>query len=300
MRMVRKGSAYYVAWARPIRPLSSTPVYDWLFAAADVCLTDTSAIAAYADRFDTTKLVGSIFHISRCGSTALANAFRAIEGTLVISEARALSSILLPPRYGGINAPAEVKEALAVGFLGAVLKEFPAARIIIKFPSLMSIDIDGALRLLPRQRWCFMSRRPAEVIRSLERSPGGWLSNERALRNVRRMFNIPESADKDLERPRVHAYLLEQYLRSALHTRADAVAFLDYSNFSYRSVIKVVRYLLQVELGWSELRKIARSLRFYSKSVEERPFLPDRPLTLPSGYTNLDDLYRVYLRRLER
>lgn len=262
-------------------------------------MTKSSALAAYADRFDATKLVGSIFHISRCGSTALANAFRAIEGTLVISEARALSSILLPPRYGGIDAPTEVKEALALGFLGAVSKEFPAARAIIKFPSLFSIDIGGALRLLPRHRWCFMSRRPAEVLRSMERSPAGWLSNERALHYVQRAFNVPESAHGYLERRRVLAYVLEQYLRTALDTHADGAIFLDYANFSYRSVTMVVRYLSQLELSWRDLREIARSLKFYSKSLEKSSFLPDQPLMLPSGYVSLDDAYEGYLRRLE-
>jgi len=44
---------------------------------------------------------------------------------LVVSESRVFTAILLSPRYGGLDVPAETKSLLAAGFMAAVLKNAP-------------------------------------------------------------------------------------------------------------------------------------------------------------------------------
>ena len=292
----RRDGRHAVAWAVPSRPLLETPMYDWAAGGHDVRWTDIDVLVAYGERFDWEKLRGCVFHVSRCGSTAIANAFRAVDQMLVISEARTLTSILLPSRYGGIRASPELKTVLAGGFMAAALKECSATSVVLKFPSFLSVDIARTMALLPPVRWCFSSRSPAEVIRSLERSPGGWLGDAPRRAKARLMLGLPPSdPEPKLESARnLYAYLLERCFAAALDALDDRTICLDYAEFGAATVEAVVRFVLGRDLDEPTRDQIKHSLGLYSKSLTQRPFVPDQPLgDQPTGFPSLD---RIFLR----
>jgi hypothetical protein len=275
-------------------------MYDWAVSRPDV-YTNMEVLTAYADRFEEDKLRGAIFHMSRCGSTAIANAFRAVERVLVISESRILTSIILPEAYGGIAASAPIKTLLAKSFIAAVLKECPARGVVIKFPSFVSTGISDALMLLPVTRWCFSSRRPCEVIRSLEASKGGWLAHARGRKKAEAMLGLSVTeGETDLSRAReLYAHLLEKYLEAAVSAMEPRAVCLDYADFGDHSVSAVVGFMLDDELDVASRSRIVESLQFYSKSLDRRPFIPSEDVGgKVTGFPYLDQAYERYLRAL--
>lgn len=295
---IRRSAAgrYDVGWSQPARSLLTTPMYDWAVSRRDLRFTDLDVLLEYGMRFDAEKLRGCIFHVSRCGSTAIANAFRSAEHMLVISEARGLSAILLAPEHGGIEVPRVTKRLLALGFIGAIIKECPATAVTVKLPSFASIDIAGILNVLPPVRWCFSSRQPREVMRSLDRSPAGWLRDERGRAKLTQMLGLAASSDgKPPRMSDLNAHLLERYFAAALSAMSPQAIWLDYSEFGVESVAAVVQFVLGAEIGGDALLRLAGSLSVYSKSLEGRTFVPDEPLERQdTGFPALDQTYERY------
>ncbi len=273
-------------------------MYDWALHADDVLYTGLDALLEYGRGFDSEKFRGCIFHVSRCGSTAIANAIRAVRHMLVISESRVLTAIMLSARYGGLNVSAETKSLLAAGFMAAVLKECAATSVVLKFPSFLSVDIAQTLSLLPTARWCFSYRRPKEVFRSLERSPSGWLGSERRREKAMVMLNFVPAATEFEAGERVgFSRMFSNVVLISARTSIDArTVCLDYADFSQTTVANILGFVLDDEYDDATLERVGQVLHIYSKSLDKRAFVPDIPLLeQPSGFQSLDMAYESYL-----
>jgi hypothetical protein len=285
-----------VGWGSPTQPIKETPMFGWATRnAEEEVTTDLGMLVEYAENFDESKFAGAILHVSRCGSTALANAFKAVPHTLVLSEPDVFSQLIRETRCGGAAVRNDQRRTLVNGFLAAVLKEHPASSIVVKCSSVSTISLDETLRYMPSVPWCFVSRSPADVIASLERTPGMWLrtqeTRERVLRRIGRQSS--HTADEDRSRD-LYAFLLERFYLSAMAHADENAMFLDYADFSLDSVCSVVEALLKQPIDRDTRDAIAKSLQFYSKAVVPTPFVAAKPQDVATGYPDLDAAYGRY------
>src|ERR1043165_2902758 len=100
---------------------------------------------------DSVSPTGFIFHSSRCGSTLVANACRAINNSIVLSEANAIDKLIA--RF--ITDPGDVKTALYSVFLRGVVHALAQRRtgneehLFIKFSCCSFAQVELIKRIWP-------------------------------------------------------------------------------------------------------------------------------------------------------
>src|SRR4029079_2976624 len=125
---------------------------------------------------------GFIFHSSRCGSTLVANACRAIANSIVLSEAPAIDKLIA--RFFTDAAEGSVKESLYSVFLRGVVHALGQRRhgneqhLFIKFACTSFAQIERITRIWPHVPWLFLYRDPIETIVSHVNDPPSWLLDD--------------------------------------------------------------------------------------------------------------------------
>ena len=217
---------------------------------------------------------GFIFHSSRCGSTLVANACRAIANSIVLSEAPAIDK-LIARFFTDVN-----KEWLYSVFLRGVVHALGQRRsgneqhLFIKFACTSFAQIERITRIWPHVPWLFLYRDPIETIMSNIKSPPSWLLDDdwRVLASISGV-SPNEVAAMSLE---------ERCARSigSFYSRAVALAndksmLLNYNQLSVPVISSVLEFF-NVSPSTQELEAIARASGVYSKEVSRtRPFEDD-------------------------
>lgn len=284
-----------VGWGKSLS-VREMPMLGWAIRdSEEVVTTPLDVLFDYAANFDDSKFVAAIIHVSRCGSTALANAFKAIPDILVLSEPSIFCHLIREAGWNGVPVDDDQRSTLVRGFLGAMLKENPASSIVVKCSSVSTITLDQTLRYMPRVPWCFLSRTPADVIASLEASPGMWLRTrairERTMRQIGRVSPHVDDAQRSRD---LYAFLLEHFYLAAMKHADDYTTFLDYSDFNIDTVCRVIEQSLHRAVVSSMRQAIAASLQVYSKGIRPKPFIPPNAPARPSGYPELDAVYEEF------
>lgn len=107
---------------------------------------------------------GFIFHVSRCGSTLLAQMLAALPANIVISEAGVIDSII----RANLHHPA-TSETQRIAWLRAVISalgqpRLSEQRLFIKFDAWNVIDLALVRRAFPTVPWILLFRDPVEVL----------------------------------------------------------------------------------------------------------------------------------------
>lgn len=108
---------------------------------------------------------GFIFHMSRCGSTLVAQMLAALRRTIVVSEAAPIDSILSAPDGAGAAGDSE-----RIAWLRAMLSALGQPRVgvethlIVKFDCWNTPDLPLVERAFPGVPWVFLYRDPVEVL----------------------------------------------------------------------------------------------------------------------------------------
>ena len=219
---------------------------------------------------------GFIFHSSRCGSTLVANACRAIDNSIVLSEANAIDKLIA--RF--FTDAGGVKETLYSVFLRGVVHALGQRRhgnekqLFIKFACTSFAQLERIKRIWPHIPWLFLYRDPIETIVSNINDPPAWLLDDdwRVLASITGV-SPSEVAAMSLE---------ERCARSigSFYTQAHALAndksmLLNYNQLSV-TVISSVLEFFKVSPSRQELEAIARASGVYSKEASRtRPFVAD-------------------------
>lgn len=118
---------------------------------------------------------GFVFHMSRCGSTLIAQMLAAAERNIVLSEAAPLDSVLRAHhRDPGIADDERV--AWLRGLVGAFGQRRTGGEehLFVKFDCWNIAELPIVQRAFPDVPWIFLYRDPLEVLASHLRTPGGW------------------------------------------------------------------------------------------------------------------------------
>jgi hypothetical protein len=239
--------------------------------------TEFDVLLQLEKQFDSIEPTGFIFHSSRCGSTLVANACRAIPGAIVLSEANAIDKLIARFITDADNA---VKEALYSVFLRGVVhalaqrRSANARHLFIKFACCSFAQLERIKRIWPNVPWLFLYRDPVETIVSNINDVPPWLldSDRRVLASITGA-TPGEIAEMSLEE------LCARTIGSLYSTAYDLAngnsMLLNYKQLSVPVIASVLNFF-KVSPSTEELETIARTSGVYSKEASgTRAFVAD-------------------------
>lgn len=242
--------------------------------------TEFDTLLQVEKQFDSISPSGFIFHSSRCGSTLLANACRAIDGAIVLSEPPAVDKLIV--RFI-TDADQRTKEALYSIFLRAVVSALGQKRrgderhLFVKFGCCSVSQIERIRRIWPNVPWVFLYRDPVETIVSNMENPPPWLQDE----DHRVLASITGASPDDvagMTKEELCARAIGSFFATALgaHRVAnDRALLLNYNQLNLGEIANVLEFF-GVKPAAPEMDNIAREAQKYSKAASgERAFVAD-------------------------
>lgn len=240
--------------------------------------TEFDALLQLEKDLESVPPTGFIFHSSRCGSTLVANACRAITNSIVLSEAIAIDKLIA--RFFTGAADGGVKESLYSVFLRGVVhalgqrRDGSEQRLFIKFACTSFAQLERITRIWPRVPWIFLYRDPIETIVSNINDPPTWLLDD----DWRVLSSITGATPRE-----VAAMSLEERCARSIgsfYSKAYALAndksmLLNYNQLSVPVISSVLEFF-KVSPSAQELEAIVRASGVYAKEVSgTRPFVAD-------------------------
>ena len=240
----------------------------------DQLFTEFDALLQLERSFDSVEPTGFIFHSSRCGSTLVANACRAISGSIVLSEANAIDKLIA--RF--ITDSDGIKESLYSVFLRATVRALGQRRngdeqhLIVKFACCSFAQFERISRIWPRVPWIFLYRDPIETIVSNLADVPPWLKdNDR--RVLASITGVSTNAVAEMSLEELCARTIGSLYTKAHSLANDNCLLLNYNQLSVPVISSVLSYF-KVSPAAEELDTIARAGNMYSKDGT-RTFVAD-------------------------
>jgi hypothetical protein len=226
---------------------------------------------------DSVPPTGLIFHSSRCGSTLLANACKAIANSIVLSEANPIDKLIA--RFF-TDATDPVKQSLYSVFLRGVVHALGQRRtgteqhLFIKFSCCSFPQIDRIRRIWPNVPWIFLYRDPIEIIVSNLADVPPWLmDNDR--RVLASITGVSPGQVEEMRLEELCARTIGSFYSMALRVAKDEGLLLNYNQLSEPVISRVLRFF-EVNPSAEEIETIERGSRIYSKEVSgTRTFVAD-------------------------
>jgi hypothetical protein len=225
---------------------------------------------------DSVQPTGFIFHSSRCGSTLVANACRAVANSIVLSEANAIDKLIA--RF--ITDGGGVKESLYSVFLRGLVHALAQRRtgkeqhLFIKFACCSFAQIERVQRIWPNVPWLFLYRDPAETIVSNLKDVPPWLVDD----DRRVLASITSSSPEEVAQMQLEELCAKTLgsLFSIAHGLANNNRMLlNYTQLSVPVISSMLRFF-KVSPSTDELETIARASQTYSKEASgTRMFVAD-------------------------
>lgn len=238
--------------------------------------TEFDVLLQLEKQLDSVPPTGFIFHSSRCGSTLVANACRAISNSIVLSEANPIDKLIA--RF--ITDDGDVKTSLYSVFLRGVVQALAQRRrgneehLFIKFACCSFAQIDRIRRIWPNVPWVFLYRDPVEtIVSNLKDVPPWLLDNDRRVLASIVGASPAEVAEMRLEE--LCARTIGSLFATAHRLANDGELLLNYKQLSV-PVISSVLSFFKVRPSNEELKTIERASQMYSKEADvKRTFVAD-------------------------
>ena len=239
--------------------------------------TEFDVLLQLEKKLDSVPPTGFIFHSSRCGSTLVANACRAIGDSIVLSEPNAIDKLIA--RFF-TDSTDSVKASLYSVFLRGVVHALGQRRrsneqhLFIKFACTSFAQLERITRIWPHVPWLFLYRDPIETIVSNVNDPPTWLTDDdwRVLASITgatpsevAKMTIAERCARSISSFYTHAYDLAN----------ERGLLLNYNELSVPVISNVLKFF-KVSPSAQELEAIARASGVYAKEISgTRPFVAD-------------------------
>ena len=240
--------------------------------------TEFDTLLQLEKTLDSVPPTGFIFHSSRCGSTLVANACRAINNSIVLSEPPALDKLIArlitdAPQHSPKSA---IYSALIRGLVHALAQRRTGTErtLFIKFACCSFSQIERIRRIWPNVPWLFLYRDPIETIVSNTTNVPPWLVDDdrRVLASITNT-SATEVASMSLEE--LCARTIGSLYSTADRLANDGGMLLNYSQLSVPVISSVLKFF-NVTPSSDELEAIARTSRIYSKEASAtRAFISD-------------------------
>jgi len=236
--------------------------------------TEFDVLLQVEKELDSVQPTGFIFHSSRCGSTLVANACRAVSNSIVLSEANAIDKLIA--RFI-TDADNPVKESLYSIFLRGVVHALAQRRtgderhLFIKFACCSFALFTRIKRIWPNVPWLFLYRDPVETIVSNMSDVPPWLID-----NDRRVLSsIINSDASQMSLEELCARTIGSLYSTASNLANGNSMLLNYNQLSVPVIASILKFF-NVNLSSEELETIARTSGVYSKEASgTRAFISD-------------------------
>ena len=227
---------------------------------------------------DSLEPTGFIFHSSRCGSTLVANACRAISNSIVLSEANSIDKLIA--RFITDATGDKVKESLYSVFLRGVVRALGQRRngveqhLFIKFACCSFSQIERITRIWPNVPWLFLYRDPVEtIVSNLDEIPPWLVDKDR--RVLATIAGVSPAAVAEMSVEELCARTIGSLYATA-HRLANANSMLlNYTQLSVTEIVNLLRFF-NVSPSSDDMDEIARRSGIYSKEASAtREFVAD-------------------------
>ena len=245
---------------------------------AQEVFTEFHTLVQLEKTFDSIAPTGFIFHSSRCGSTLIANACRAVAGSIVLSEPPAVDKLIA--RFITDTDEQGTKAMLYSVFLRAAVNALAQRRtgqerhLFVKFACCSTSQIERVRRIWPGVPWLFLYRDPVETIVSNMRNPPSWLADEdhRVLASI--IGSSPEAV-AGMGAEELCARSIASFFATAHRVANDRALLLNYNQLSTAEISNVLNFF-GIEPAAAEMETIARQSHVYSKAASgARAFVAD-------------------------
>lgn len=221
---------------------------------------------------------GFIFHTSRCGSTLVANACRALDKSRVIAEAPAIDKLV--SRLFTDAAAGSAKELLYLSFIRASIHLLgPSGSdgnnpYIVKFACTSILQIKLIRRIWPDVPFLVLYRHPLDVTVSNLRKLPQWMNVSSNPHAAAAIAGVTAQQVEDMSDEEFCTRALARYYSSAESAAGEPSTMLvDYEQLSLEMVRRILDFFGLKPLQ-EELVTIAGTMRLYSKD-STRVFQPD-------------------------
>jgi hypothetical protein len=242
------------------------------------------------------KPSGFVFHTSRCGSTLIANALRALSGTIVMAEAPPIDDVVWLLLT---NRAKHEHQALLQVLLKAVVNVLGQRRLgterhyFIKFTNWDILQIAAISRIWPDVPWVFSFRDPVEVIMSNMAKDAKWMRIESEPHGAATILGTPEQGLADMGREEFCARAVGKFCDAAADFASVRSHFVDYRHLTNDRLLDIVRFF-GINPSPQDEAAVVDAARFYSKDPHRnRMFDPDTD----SKQREVPDYIRVLANR---
>jgi hypothetical protein len=222
---------------------------------------------------------GVIFHVSRCGSTLLANALRTAKNAVVLSEARPIGALFGPEVFRRSPFDVDEWEGARKMLLDCMLSIYgnhssPDPKPIIKCNGTNILHMSIMRAVWPEVPFLILIRKPADVVISVLDRPAGWVDLRRNPAQAAKTFGWEGLSVEEMSAEEYCARVVGRYCEAALYTLDDKCRVLDYENINNRRVEQVADFFhLDLPVDSEEFRQVMGT---YSKDpAQARTFQPE-------------------------
>ena len=133
--------------------------------------TPLDVLDAFPQTLPDGEPTGFVFHMSRCGSTLIAQMLSRLSATIVLSEPQPLDGVLRLRRAGTLDDETTARRLRGM-FAALCRPRRGERRSFVKFHAWHVVDVPLIARAFPATPWVFAFREPRAVMRSQEKNPG--------------------------------------------------------------------------------------------------------------------------------
>ena len=224
---------------------------------------------------------GFIFHSSRCGSTVVANACRALKDSIVIAEAPVIDKLIT--RFFTDAPPGSAKELLyllllraTVTALGQRLKGNECS-YFIKLACTSTLQLRRLRSIWPTVPFLFLFRNPVEILVSNLRSIPEWMRAEVNPAAAAAIVGVDEDQVRLLGAEEYCARSLGRFFTAVDENFDSCMKLLNYEQLSFDSLIAILNFF-GVEPTVDETDAIRKVSRRYSKDLTSTQVFEDDSL----------------------
>jgi len=245
-------------------------------------VTSLSTLIEAAEALPTVRPAGLIFHVSRCGSTLLANALRTADDVVLLSEARPVGAFFRPNVFKDSPFPSEgwadARRMLldCISTLYAHSTGGPDPKLVIKCHAASVLQIALIRSVWPDVPFVVVVREPVDVIISNMAKAAGWLKSRKRPRISAFMFGWKPDEIQGMSAEEFCARGIGRFCEAALNALGPYCRVIDYESLDAERMRAIAEFF-GISLPPADAPRFRKAIDTYAKDPEgKRAFASDR------------------------
>jgi hypothetical protein len=242
--------------------------------------TNLATLIEKANTFPPRKPAGLIFHVSRCGSTLVANALRTGAGVVVLSEAQPTGTLFRANAFRDSPFPVEgwdQARKMLLDCLATIYSNYAEGaepKLVIKCHAASILQLKLIRAVWPDVPFVIVIRDPIEVMMSNMAKPGGWVRCRKRPLLTRQTFGWTGLNVKEMPLDEYCARGIGTFCESASGLVGDDCKVIDYGRLDAANLHKIADFF---GIKIHDSGNFRRTISTYSKDPQgTREFTDDR------------------------